>query len=151
MRKTFQIVIGIIALLAILAIIKNNYLFSFGDTERIDKGWDAYEKKDYSAAIAQFLAVDLNKNPDIIFPLADSYMEIGEPYNAIKYLEQAYKNKSYRSEQQSQITNLLGIAFTKEKEYTKARIFLNESDKSGNPNSKINLQILDSLEHKSDF
>lgn len=49
--------------------------------------------------------------------------------------------------QQSQITNLLGIAYTNEKKYTKARVFLNESEKQGNSNSKRNLQILDSLEN----
>ncbi|WP_435523820.1 hypothetical protein [Chryseobacterium indoltheticum] len=73
-------------------------------------------------------------------------MEIGEPYNAIKYLEIAYKNKNYSAEQQSQITNLLGIAYTNDKDYNKARIFLNKSDKLGNQKSKVNLQILDSLE-----
>ncbi|OBW40363.1 hypothetical protein AB670_03315 [Chryseobacterium sp. MOF25P] len=149
MKKYLLIGLGLIALLVIIAIIKNNYLFSFGDTERIDKGWSAYEKKDYSNAVVQFVAVDLNKNPDIIFPLADSYLEIGEPYNAIKYLEIAYKNKNYSSEQQSQITNLLGIAYTNDKDYNKARIFLNESDKLGNQKSKKNLQILDSLENTS--
>ncbi|WP_435523821.1 hypothetical protein [Chryseobacterium indoltheticum] len=45
MKKYLLIGLGFIALLRIIVIIKNNYVFSFGDTERIDKGWSAYEKR----------------------------------------------------------------------------------------------------------
>lgn len=36
MKKFIQIVIGIIALLGIIAIAKNNYIFSSADQERLD-------------------------------------------------------------------------------------------------------------------
>jgi|GEM_PF-5245290 len=37
MKKYLLIGLGLIALPVIIAIIKNNYLFSFGDHERIDR------------------------------------------------------------------------------------------------------------------
>ncbi len=141
--KIILLIIGIIAILGIIAIVKNNYVFSFGDTERLDKGWKAYESKDYSFAISQFLAVDHKKHPEVILPLADAYLEINEEDNAIKYLEPAYKNKN---NDLPKITNMLGIAYIKSKDFKKARAMLLESEKLGNENSKINLHILDSLE-----
>ncbi|MGN7866948.1 hypothetical protein [Chryseobacterium sp.] len=146
MKKLTIIIIGIIAVLGIVVIAKNNYVFSFGDRERLDKGWKAYEGRDYSFAITQFVSVDLKDHPEVVMPLADSYLEIGEAYNAIQYLEPAYHGKNYSADERSKITNMLGIAYTKEKNYKKARLFLEESNKLGNPNSKRNLQILDSLE-----
>lgn len=146
MKKLILVIIGIIAILGVIVIAKNNYVFSFGDTERIDKGWKAYENKEYSFAITQFVTVDFKKHPEVVMPLADSYLEIGEPYNAIQYLEPAYKSKDYNSADLSKITNMLGIAYTKSGDYKKARTFLEESIKLGNSNSQQNLQILESLE-----
>ncbi len=138
-------ILGIIAILGIVAIVENNYIFSFGDKERLDKGWNAYESKDYGFAISQFSTVDHNKHPEVILPLADSYLEINEVYNAIKYLEPAYSSKSNHKDL-SKITNMLGIAYIRNKDYKKARVMLLESERLGNENSKENLQILDSLE-----
>lgn len=145
MKNIILFLLGIIAILGIVAIVKNNYIFSFGDKERLDKGWKAYESKDYGFAISQFSAVDYNKHPEVILPLADSYLEINEVYNAIKCLESAYSNKnSYKD--LPKITNMLGITYITNKDYKKARAMLLESDRLGNENSKTNLQILDSLE-----
>lgn len=139
------LIIAIIAILGIIAIIKNNYIFSFGDTERLDKGWNAYENKDYNIAISQFSIVDHDKYPEVILPLANSYLEINEVYNAIKYLEPAYKNKnSYKD--LPKITNMLGLAYIINKDYERARVILLESERLGNENSKSNLKILNSIE-----
>lgn len=146
MKKTASIIIGIIAALGIIAIAKNNYVFSFGDSERLDKGWKAYERKEYGFAITQFVTVDLKEHPEIVMPLANSYLEVGEPYNAIRYLEPAYKNKNYSTDDHTKIINLLGIAYIEDKDYKKGRFFMEESRKLGNPYSERNLNILDSLE-----
>lgn len=137
------LIIAIIAILGIFAIIKNNYIFSFGDTERLDKGWNAYENKDYNIAISQFSIVDHDKHPEVILPLASSYLEINEVYNAIKYLEPAYKNKN---KDLPKITNMLGLAYIINKDYERARVILLESERLGNENSKSNLKILNSIE-----
>lgn len=146
MKNNLLIILGILSIIAIIAIIKNNSLFSFGDNERISEGWEAYENKNYSFAISQFTAVDLKKHRDVILPLADSYLQIGEPYNAIHYLEQAYFDEAFTADERSKVTNMLGLAYIDEKEFKKARIILNESSELGNTNSAINLEILDSLE-----
>lgn len=146
MKNNLLIILGILSLVAIIAIIKNNSLLSFGDNERISKGWEAYENKDFRAAVSHFSTVDLKKHTDVILPLSDSYLQIGEPYNAINYLEKAYLNKNFTDADRSKITNMLGIAYIEERKFKNARIILNESLKLGNSNSAVNLEILDSLE-----
>ncbi|MDN3694505.1 hypothetical protein QWZ06_20670 [Chryseobacterium tructae] len=146
MKKTAAIIIGFIAALGILTISNTHYAFSFGDSERLDKGWKAYERKEYSFAIAQFVTVDLKEHPEIVIPLANSYLQVGEPYNAIRYLEPAYQNKNYSMDDHTKIINLLGRAYIEDKEYKKGRLFMEESRKLGNSYSERNFNILDSLE-----
>ncbi|MBL1223102.1 tetratricopeptide repeat protein [Chryseobacterium sp. L7] len=79
--------------------------------------------------------------------LGASYLELKDYDKAIINFEEAYKNKkAYSPEDFSKILNSLGYCYLETRNLKNAKYFLQEAEKSGNPNSKRNLQILDSLE-----
>ncbi|WP_295813086.1 hypothetical protein [uncultured Apibacter sp.] len=147
MKKIIQIFLGIIAILGIIVIAKNNYIFSNPNQERLDKGWIAYQNNDYNYAIKQFILLNYSEYPEIILPLSDSYIQIGEYDNAIRNLKNAYNEKIYKNQNElSKLVNLLGIAYSKNNDLKQARFYFLEAKKLGNQNSLRNIQILDSLE-----
>ncbi|WP_241331099.1 tetratricopeptide repeat protein [Chryseobacterium arthrosphaerae] len=146
MKKTFLILIGIIALGFIIVIAKNA-IFTDADTQFYDDGWTAHEKGQYELAAFYFSKVDKARYPDAPMGLGASYLELKNYDKAIVSFEEAYKNKkAYSSEDYSKILNSLGYCYLQTGNLKNAKFFLQEAEKSGNLNSKRNLQILDSLE-----
>ena len=77
-------------------------------------------------------------------------MEKKDYNNAISNLTVAYNKGIGKKEGYfNKITNSLGICYMQMGNLTKSKYFLLEAEKQGNPNSKRNLQILDSLENTS--
>lgn len=147
MKKIFLILIGIIALGFIIVIAKNA-IFTDANAQFYDDGWTAHEKGQYELAAFYFSKVDKNKYPDIPMALGASYLELKDYDKAIINFEEAYKNKkAYSPEDFSKILNSLGYCYLETRNLKSAKYFLQEAEKSGNPNSKRNLQILDSLEN----
>lgn len=146
MKKIIQIIIGIIALGFIIVIAKNA-LFTDTSTQFYDDGWDAHEKKQYESAVFYFSKVDKTKYPDVVMALGSSYLELKDYRNAILNFQEAYKNKTaYSGGDFNKILNSLGYCYLQTGDLAKAKYFFQEAVKSGNSNSKKNLQILDSLE-----
>ncbi|WP_370900670.1 hypothetical protein [Chryseobacterium gossypii] len=146
MKKIVQIFIGTVALGLIVVIAKNS-LFTDANTQFYDDGWDAHGKKQYELAIFYFDRVDKNKYPEAFMALGSSYLELKDYNNAILNFEKASENKDkYSTEDNSKIQNSLGYCYLQTKNLSKAKYHLLEADKLGNPNSKRNLRILDSLE-----
>lgn len=73
----------------------------------------AYENKEYNFTIKQFILLNSTEYPEIIiFPLSDSYLQIGEIDNAIKYLQEVNNKKLENSPiEQAKLLNMLGIAY----------------------------------------
>lgn len=146
MKKILQIIVLAIVLLLLVAIGKYK-LFTDNDTKFYKDGWAAYENKQYDLTIFYLNRVDKNKFPDISAPLGFSYLEKKDFENAINNLEEAYNNKIGEKEgYYDKISNSLGICYMQKGDLTKAKLFLQKAEKLGNPDSKRNLQILDSLE-----
>lgn len=93
MKKTITFIIGIIALGFFILIIKNNF-FNESNDPFLEKGFQAYENKNYNEAILYFEKVDINKNKIISGYLGDSYLQIEEYVPAQKYLLKAYTEKT---------------------------------------------------------
>lgn len=145
MKVATQIIIGIIAVGLIIVIAKNS-LFTDKSTQFYNDGWTAFEKKNYESSIFFFNHVDETKYPDVSMGLGASYLELKDYDNAILNLQKAYKNKqSYSSEDFNKILNSLGYCYLQTRELDKAQFFLEEGVKFGNPNSKRNIEIVDSL------
>lgn len=148
MKKTLSIIIGFIALSIFISIIKITF-FKNNDENFYNQGWDAYEKKDYNSAIILFNKIDSKKYPDVLGPIADSYMEIGDYENAIQNFEKVYKsNTAINTENYPSILNNLGLCYMLVGKLKEARFFLEKSYNLGNKNSSTNLNKLDSLEIK---
>ncbi|NIF07520.1 tetratricopeptide repeat protein [Chryseobacterium sp. Tr-659] len=148
MKKILQIAIGIVAL-GLIIVIAKNALFTDGDTQFYNDGWAAHEKGQYELATFYFKRVNKTEYPDIPMALGSSYLELKDYGNAITNFQEAYKNrKLYSNEDFSKILNSLGYCYLQTGDLNNARYFLQEAEKSGNPNSKRNLQIVDSLEQK---
>lgn len=148
MKKALQIIIGIIALGFIIVIAKNE-LFTDADTQFYNDGWDAHEKGQYELAVFYFNRIDKTKYPDVFMALGSSYLELKDYGNAVLNLQEAYKNKkAYNNEDFNKIINSLGYCYLQTRDLNKAKYFFQEAEKLGNPNSKRNLQILDSLNQK---
>lgn len=80
--------------------------------------------------------------------LGFSYLEKQDFENAINNLQEAYNNKIGEKEgYYDKISNSLGICYMQKGDLNKSKLYLQEAQKLGNPDSKRNLQILDSLEH----
>ncbi|MGG5210057.1 tetratricopeptide repeat protein [Chryseobacterium sp. MIQD13] len=147
MKKILQIIILIIALLLLGVIIKYK-LFTDNDTKFYKDGWTAYENKQYDLTIFYLNHVDKNKFPDVLAPLGFSYFEKQDFENAIINLQEAHNKRIGEKEgYYDKISNTLGICYMEKGDLNKAKLFLQEAQKSGNPDSRRNLQILDSLEH----
>lgn len=146
MKKILQIIILVIVLL-LLAVIVKYKLFTDNDTKFYKDGWTAYENKQYDLTIFYLNRVDKNKFPDISAPLGFSYLEKQDFENAIHNLQEAYNNKIGEKEgYYDKISNSLGICYMQKGDLNKSKLYLQEAQKLGNPDSKRNLQILDSLE-----
>lgn len=151
MKKIFQVVIGLISLGFIIVIAKNA-IFTDANDQLYDDGWTAHEKGQYELAAFYFSKVDKSKYPDISMALGSSYLELKDYDKAIVNFQEAYKNKnSYSTEDFSKILNTLGYCYLETGDLRKAKYYLQQAAKLGNPNSKRNLQILNSLERKSDY
>lgn len=146
MKKALQIIIGIIAL-GFMIVIAKNALFTSTDTQFYDDGWEAHGKGQYESAVFYFNKVDKTKYPDVVMGLGSSYLELKDYGNAILNFQEAYRNKKgYSSEDFNKILNSLGYCYLQTRDLAKAKYFFQEAEKLGNPNSKRNLKIIDSLE-----
>ncbi|WP_292008626.1 tetratricopeptide repeat protein [Chryseobacterium sp.] len=146
MKKTLQIILGLIALGFLIIIVKENF-FTSAETKSYNEGWEAYEKQQYELAVFHLNHVNQEKYPDVSVALGSSYLKLGNYNEAITYLKKAYdKGYGKGSPDYDKILNSLGIAYMNVKEFSKARDLLQQADKLGNPMSKHNLQVLDSLE-----
>ncbi|MCY0977011.1 hypothetical protein PGH12_07610 [Chryseobacterium wangxinyae] len=146
MKRVFQIILLIGSVLFFVIIIKY-YFFTDNDKKFYKDGWDSYENKQYDLTIFYLNHVDKNKYPDAVAPLGFSYMEKKDYNNAISNLIVAYENGIGKNEGYfDKITNSLGICYMQTGDLKKSKYFLSEAKKQGNPDSEINLKILDSLE-----
>lgn len=146
MKKALQIVIGIIAFISIIMIVKNK-IFTSANDDLYDKGWRAYKEGEFQKSIGSLSKLNIKEYPKISMALGDSYFEVQDYKNAEKYLKTVYdKNQLTDKDELKILTNMLGICNIELNNFKRARYFLEESDKLGNPNSKRNLKILDSLE-----
>jgi|GEM_PF-895868 len=146
MKKTIQIIIGIIAFAFLIVIIKKNF-FTDDNTQFYDKAWSAYENKQYETAIMYFNLIDKDKYPEILMPLGSSYLKIGNYNNAIQNLSKAYKIElGKKTDNYNKILNTLGVCYLEIKDLRQARFYLEKALNEGNQNSLRNIQILDSLE-----
>ncbi|WP_294222670.1 tetratricopeptide repeat protein [uncultured Chryseobacterium sp.] len=149
MKKIVLIIVGIIAIGLIVVIAKNS-IFTDSDTQFYEDGWEAHGKKQYELAIFYFERINKDKYPDAFMGLGSSYLELNDYENAILNFEKAVRNKDkYSPEDNGKIQNSLGYCYLQIKNFNKAKQHLLEADQLGNPNSKRNLQILDSLETAS--
>ncbi len=129
--------------------VKYNF-FTDNESKFYKNGWDSYENNQYDLTLFYLNRVDKNKYPDVVAPIGFSYMEKKDYNNAISNLTVAYNKGIGKKEGYfNKITNSLGICYMQMGNLTKSKYFLLEAEKQGNPNSKRNLQILDSLENTS--
>lgn len=146
MKKIFQIIIAVVAIILLFLIAKFS-LFTDDNTKFYKDGWTAYENKQHDLTIFYLNHVDKNKYPDIVAPLGFSYFENKDYENAYSNLKEAYDKKIGKQEgYYDKILNTLGIISMEKKDFAKSEKYFIEAQKLGNPNSKKNLQILDSLE-----
>ncbi len=149
MKKVLQIIILIIGLLLVGAIMKYK-LFTDNDNKFYKDGWTAYENNQYDLTIFYLSHVDKNKFPDIVAPLGFSYLQKQDFGNAITNLQEAYDKKIGEKEgYYDKISNSLGICYMQKGDLDKSRFFLQQAEKLGNPDSKRNLKILDSLQQNT--
>lgn len=149
MKKILLIIVGIIAISSVVVIAKNS-IFTDSDTQFYEDGWEAYDKKQYELAVFYFERLNKDKYPEAFMGLGSSYLELNDYHNAVLNFEKAVLNKDkYNSEDNGKIQNSLGYCYLQTKKFSKARQHLLEADKLGNPNSRRNLEILDSLENAS--
>ncbi|PJJ62946.1 tetratricopeptide repeat protein [Chryseobacterium geocarposphaerae] len=149
MKKVLQIIILIIGLLLVGAIVKYK-LFTDNDNKFYKDGWTAYENNQYDLTIFYLSHVDKNKFPDIVAPLGFSYLQKQDFGNAITSLQEAYDKKIGEKEgYYDKISNSLGICYMQKGDLDKSRFFLQQAEKLGNPDSKRNLKILDSLQQNT--
>ncbi|MPS65068.1 MAG: hypothetical protein DI622_04265 [Chryseobacterium sp.] len=149
MKKALQIIILIIGLLLVGAIVKYT-LFTDNDNKFYKDGWTAYENNQYDLTIFYLNHVDKNKFPDIVAPLGFSYLQKQDFGNAITNLQEAYDRKIGEKEgYYDKISNSLGICYMQKGDLEKSKFYLQQAEKLGNPDSKRNLQILDSLQQNT--
>lgn len=149
MKKALQIIILIIGLLLVGAIVKYT-LFTDNDNKFYKDGWTAYENNQYDLTIFYLNHVDKNKFPDIVAPLGFSYLQKQDFGNAITNLQEAYDRKIGEKEgYYDKISNSLGICYMRKGDLEKSKFYLQQAEKLGNPDSKRNLQILDSLQQNT--
>ncbi|WP_295813092.1 hypothetical protein [uncultured Apibacter sp.] len=146
MKKTIQIMLGILSLLGIIAIAKNNYIFSNADNEYIEKGWKAYENKDYNYAISNFKFANPEKHFELLQVLGECYYNIDSINEAIYYLENAFVKSKLTKEEIIRIQNLLGICYIQKNNFNKAKYYLAKSKKLNDSASFKIIHFLDSLE-----
>lgn len=147
MKKMIQIVVGIIALGLLVVIVKENF-FTSEDSKSYRSGWEAYENKQPELAIFNFNHVDKEKHPDVLLGLGSSYLNIGDYGNAVQHLQEAYnKNYGKGTLNYDKLLIALGMSYLYKGDIEKAKVFLKEARQNGKINTKINFQILDSIEH----
>ncbi|MGH1520387.1 tetratricopeptide repeat protein [Chryseobacterium sp. JK1] len=135
--------------MGIVAIAKNK-LFTNPNDDLYNKGWTEYQSGEFQKSIMSLSGLDIKEYPKISMALGDSYFEMQDYKNAEKYLQITFDKHLFKNvDEKKMLTNMLGICNIELKNYKNARFFLEESEKLGNPNSKRNLQILDSLENRN--
>ncbi|TWP25275.1 hypothetical protein ETU10_01180 [Apibacter muscae] len=147
--KKIQLIISFIALSFFVVIAKNTF-FTDDNIKFYNQGLDAYKKGNYQAAITFFNWVNSEEYPNVLIPLADSYLMINDFENAIQNFEKVYKsNIAVNTENYPGILNNLGFCYMRIGNLKEARFFLEKSYNMGNSVSENNLQILDSLEYRN--
>ncbi|WP_282630748.1 hypothetical protein [Empedobacter sedimenti] len=147
MKKIICVFIVLITLISLFVIAKYK-LFTDNNLKFYEDGWTAYENEQYDLTIFYLSHVDKNKYPDVVAPIGFSYFEKKDFPNALINLQDAYNKKIGIKEGYSdKISNTLGIIYMEKGEFDKSKFYFTDALNSNNPDSKRNLQILDSLKH----
>lgn len=146
MKKILAIIVGFIALLFMIAIAKDA-LFTSADEKFYEQGWYFYDKKEYEMAKFYFERTSKEKYPDIPVILGSLYADLNEYDEAIENLEEILnKRNTVDEEHYAFALNLLGHCYMQKGDYATAKSFFLEAAKSGNPDSRYNLMLIDSLQ-----
>jgi len=144
MKKTIQILVGIIAFAFLIVIIKKNF---FAVENNYEKGIEFINKKEFEKSIQYLKIADFQKYPEAYFALGEAYLRTDQYDKALNNFIKTYELNVLNSndDNYSYLVNMIGVLYLY-KDVKKSRFFLEKAHKLGNLNSKNNLQILDSLE-----
>lgn len=148
MKKTITLIIGIIALGFFIVIIKNNF-FDEPNDPYLEKGFNAYDNKNYNEAILYFEKVDIQENKIITGYLGDAYLQVEEYVPAQKYLLKAYHEKTDERQYFKNTVNNLALSYLALKDTVNALKYFKEGMDLNNPSSKQNYELLQSILDKN--
>lgn len=148
-------IVLIVSFLFLFVFVTSVYFFFTSDDDGMEyieeKGWEAYDRKEYTEAIILFSKLNLDKHNEALLGLADSYFVTGKVEEALPLFLRFYAIIDNHNPNYSLVVNKIGISYADLKDWENARIYFNKAKNAGHPDAAKNLELIEmkrNLEYK---